>query len=159
MNGIETAVGDNVGQIVRRIVTWAQDNGFRIRPTSKNLYVGVQNKNGELVEPFAFDTDGKLWGQFGQLRAPFDSLERRRTVREKLSSIPGVEFSKADQFPTAPMSRLTPISISGFEKFLSWIRQEVNVRQQTESTARETETVEPIGSDPATRTRLGRPAC
>jgi hypothetical protein len=159
LDGIEAAVGDSVGQIVRHIVAWAQDNGFKIRPTSKNLYVGFQNRNGELVEPFTFDTDGKMWGQFGQLRAPFDSLEGRRTVREKLSAIPGIEFSKADQFPTAPMNRLAPNSVSGFEEFLSWIRQEANVRQQSESTARETETVEPIGLDAAIRTRPGKPAC
>jgi hypothetical protein len=134
LDGIASAVSDDVGQIVRDIVAWSQANGFKIRTTSKNLYVGVPNKNGELVEPFSFDTDGKIWGQLGQLRAPFQSKESRATVRDKLSAISGVELSKRDQFPTAPLSRLNRDSVSGFEAFLNWMREEVGIQAATDST-------------------------
>jgi hypothetical protein len=130
VNRIESALGAGIGDIVKAVVTWVEANDFHIRPTSKNLYFGTYNQDGDLVEPFSIDTDGKLWGQFGQLRPPFSSAERRLAVREKLSSVPGVEFSKAEQYPTSPINQLVPSSVDGFQAFLRWMREEVERRDE-----------------------------
>lgn len=125
----KTLVNLDVANSMNSLFEFASSKPYTLRAQGKSLFIGCENKNNQIIEPFAFrlDGDGVIECQFGAnpVKQLFGVQESMNQLRKKFEEIEGISLSSAPQYPTTSMKLLSPASIEGLRKLLEWVREKV----------------------------------
>jgi hypothetical protein len=130
------ARGEQEAGIVERLLAWAEHHDPAL---SVNFGMGAKDPSAqvaipELVAPFFIYrgyTNGRIELQFQALSStpPFDALETRRELQDRLNEIPDVAIvdDQLDKYPSFPVAALA--NTQGFDRFtdtMDWVFAEAS---------------------------------
>lgn len=128
-------------QVAQQIRRWAEERGLRIdwgRGATYGAFLPRLQHAGAQHPTFSISTGGYVQIHFGVMHhPPFDSLERRRELYDRLSAIPDVELRAQDltkEWPTIPLAVLTEGSrLEAFLNVWDWFVDQVREAAATDS--------------------------
>lgn len=119
-------------EVARRIQEWAKARlpviewGVGKSLGSLSFAVAVDDIKHK---PFVLYTDGKIGIQFGLMRTPFDTSEKREELRRRLNAIPRVEIpvDGVNRWPPIEMAALaaSPSALKQFLDIMDWYCDEI----------------------------------
>ncbi|HKT11638.1 MAG TPA: hypothetical protein VJW77_07415 [Terriglobia bacterium] len=130
----EDSSGEDVA-VAKRLLEWGSMHGRFVywgRGKISGSFVPQMSHGGKYYQFFQVTTGGRVYIPFSALlaKAPFDSLDKRRELRNRINDLPIEEKMAEDQLNKYPSFRLAELrdgsKVNKFLKIYEWFIDQVN---------------------------------
>ncbi len=134
--------GDEAAGVARDLLSWAERRGLRLwwgKGSQDASFMPMYGPPGDTYYTFAVYTYARLEIQFQRMnRPPFDALDRRSELQNRLNQIPGVNIPK-DKLTARPAIALTALkdaaALQQFLKVWDWYLNEIKAYREAKPPA------------------------